>query len=300
VNVSTYYDERSKMRRVTMFVAVFVLVLSGCSFTISSTPSTTPSVSPSRITKTPSTPRPTNTPTPEVPSSPEPYEPELIRVRSLDDALPSPAPRSVRADLNSTNAYDADYEVVGNYFRWVVYETPLQSHAYTKKHPKTRPLTTNTIYKQGLRVCKDRREGHSEAKIVKALERKGYTNDIAPAIVKAALNALCPRLNRGYMTQFDQDTEQFYRAVTPLIRFTGERPDIFAHGEFTKDVCYFLDGEYPGQIFENLRTQYSPSELAESLDENDGGTLRILVDQAAKARCPGLFGLVPQHAQAIQ
>jgi len=103
-----------------------------------------------------------------------------------------------------------------------------------------RPFETEA-YPDGVFVCAQLALGTSVPAIEGTLAgAKGWSGTGAAAIVKGALNALCPRYNQGYKTYFDRNVDSASAALASALPWSGGAPGVYETGFFIKEACGYL------------------------------------------------------------
>ena len=211
--------------------------------------------------------------------------------------MPTAASSGAKAGPDDSVApmYNASDEARQAYYNWLNYE--FQSH-----EDGNRPA--EDLYTEGVVTCSSRRTGMSESMIVESLaQNKGYTRSAGAAIVKASLNALCPNMNRNYMTYFDTNVDKFYNAVVTQRRVTysAQVPSVYYYGYYMKEVCAFMSTSVNAgqQVYDHFARAVRDDHTL-----TRGGVsetvLRIYLKHAVNSGCYGLLTQLPPVIQMVQ
>ena len=130
--------------------------------------------------------------------------------------------------------YDPSPEAAENYRAWVVYEM-------NQPQDQGRSFEVET-YPEGVSVCSKLAFGLSLTEIKTRLsDEKGWTGSGSQAIIKGAVNALCPRYNTGYQTYFDRNVTAASNALVGALPWDSGFPAFYEVGYFMKAACQYLE-----------------------------------------------------------
>lgn len=186
---------------------------------------TTPGRAPAPVSTPVRTPLLTSTPTaPGMPPSP-PRAP-----------APGGSPSGQAEGANAgpyPGVYDPSETAAANYRLWLNYEMDSDSDL-------ARGFDSDS-YPDGVSVCAQLALSTPIEKIeMKLSGSKGWSGTGAAAIVKGALNALCPRYNQGYQTGFDRTVDSASAVLARAVTWAGVAPGIYETGYFIKEACGYL------------------------------------------------------------
>ena len=133
----------------------------------------------------------------------------------------------------TSGTYDPSQAAVDDFRLWIEYETEpsydpgknFDQHAYPDGVVACTELTLRTDPKA------------IEARLA---DSKGWSRTGASAVVKGAMNALCPWRNTGYRTYFDKQVTLAYQAVNGKIA-GGLTSNEYGVGWFGKATCNYLN-----------------------------------------------------------
>lgn len=145
----------------------------------------------------------------------------------------STQPRGANAAPDA-GIFDASAAATSNYWAWLVYE--MNSDGDLRRGFETE------AYPDGAFVCGQLAIGTSIPIIEDTLSgAKGWSGTGAAAIIKAAVNALCPRYNQGYTTYFDRSVSSASNALGTALPWSNNAvPPFYEVGYFMKAACEYL------------------------------------------------------------
>lgn len=264
------------MRRLHIATGLLVvagLMLSGCSGESGDSPEPSGSYTPPATSSGEASPTPIEIPTDF------PYDlPEEAGIPTSSGANAAPS--------GTGSIYLTDQQAVDNYYAWVTYE-------FQMPQDWNRSFETDT-YPAGVYVCAESALGSRPSVIEQKLAAdRGYTGSGASAIVKGALNALCPWNNQGYMTYFDRNVESVRNAMATRFSWNNGVPVAYEIGFFTKEVCTYLGMHGTTGLWELLQSMKPggansahPAAVIVSYAWDDQ-VLRQFVTVSALHGCPG-------------
>jgi hypothetical protein len=119
------------------------------------------------------------------------------------------------------------------FWQWIAYETD-------PKLDPTRNLKDNSLL-WGRTVCSQTKLGVTRETALELLRADDWSTTSAEAIIKGALNALCPERNTPpYATAFDGDVRGAVGALQRELPWSGPGPEEFDVGWFAKSACGYL------------------------------------------------------------
>jgi len=198
--------------------------------------------------------------------------------------------------------YDASQEAEDGFRAWWDYEVQA-SQDYRKSFD-------NKVYPSGVTVCAARALGKSPSTIENSLvKNNGFTRSGAAAIIKGALNSLCPKVDTGYITYFDEDVQAFQSSVEDKITLpsTMGTPNEIDYGWFLKETCAYIQlnaGKTNYDIYTHMRSfGYMTSKpffyvSGVSVASTDPAVTYTYIQQAVLNGCLGLFDRIPLVIQA--
>ena len=146
---------------------------------------------------------------------------------------PTTVPQGANAAPPAGGIYDASQTAADNYRLWLTYEMALPQDL-------NREYETEA-YPDGVSVCAKLATGTDVRLIEDHLSgTRGYTRSGAAAIIKGAVQALCPHRNQGYMTYFDRQVVSATTALTTSMSWSPEPPPYYEIGYFMKFTCAYL------------------------------------------------------------
>ena len=155
------------------------------------------------------------------------------------ESAPSSAAPSTRATPAGADAapeaaiIDASGTAATNYRAWLDYE--LNSDGDRLRNFETE------AYPDGVFVCARLASGTAVAVIESTLSgTKGWSGTGAAAIIKGAVNALCPQFNQGYQTYFDRTVASATTALAGALPWSHGPPPFYEIGYFMKASCAYL------------------------------------------------------------
>ncbi len=129
--------------------------------------------------------------------------------------------------------YDASATAAANYRLWLNYEMDSDTDL-------ARGFESDS-YPDGVSVCAQLALNTPLESIERKLnETRGWSLTGAVAIVKGALNALCPRYNQGYKTAFDRNVDSASAVLARAVTWSGVAPGTYETGYFIKEACGYL------------------------------------------------------------
>lgn len=191
--------------------------------------------------------------------------------------------------------FDASQEAADDYGFWVDYEM-------NQPADRLRDFETDT-YPEGVLVCASLATGTTEKELEARLSgTKGWTGSGAAAIIKAAVTALCPQLNRGYQTHFDKNVESAKLALAAELPWTAGPPPTHEIGFFLKTACGYLQDADSADGLEQHLHSYRRGGLNHNGQAapfvqriaNDA-MLRRATHHVVFAGCPGYHQLLNAH-----
>ncbi|MCC6497036.1 MAG: hypothetical protein IT193_12360 [Propionibacteriaceae bacterium] len=186
----------------------------------------TPDISTSPVSPPVRTPVLTTTPVTAVPPSQPPQG------APAPEGSQSPLPQGANAGPYP-GIYDASAAAAATYRLWLNYEMDSETDL-------ARGFESDS-YPDGVSVCAQLALNTPLESIERKLsETKGWSVTGAVAIVKGALNALCPRYNQGYKTGFDRTVDSVSAVLARGVTWSGVAPGIYETGYFIKEACGYL------------------------------------------------------------
>lgn len=169
---------------------------------------------------------PASTPDQQTPTPP------IMEVSPATSGFPSEWPRGADAAPGAA-IFDASPAATSNYANWLSYE--MNSDGDLNRDFETE------AYPDGVSVCAQLALGTSIPTIEQTLAgAKGWSGTGAAAIVKGALNALCPQHNQGYKTYFDRNVDSASAVLANALPWNNGVPGIYETGSFIKEACRYL------------------------------------------------------------
>ncbi len=128
---------------------------------------------------------------------------------------------------------DASGQAAANYRAWLDYELNADAD-------RLRDFETEA-YPDGVSTCGQLALGTDLTLIERTLSGvKGWSGTGAAAIIKGAVNALCPQFNRGYQTYFDRTVTSASTALAAALPWSQGPPPFYEIGYFMKATCGYL------------------------------------------------------------
>lgn len=128
--------------------------------------------------------------------------------------------------------FDASQQAADNFKLWIEYESSpaLDPAKQFEQH----------TYPDGVSVSARTMVGAQPSAIQTGLQGKGWSGTGAAAVIKAALQALCPDRNPGYRTAFDRSVASAQYVLRAELPWTGPEPGEYQVGWFAKLSCAHL------------------------------------------------------------